>query len=97
VVLAGAALALVWPADGYQLGTGEAELDTVAIGKLEIGMTVRAKDGQEMGTVTKFIRRENRGRAEELAVVKFSEESERAAPLTALVPLDAGAMQYANR
>jgi len=71
--------------------------DTVSIGHLEIGMTVHAKDGVAEGTVTKFIRRESHGRAEELAVVKWSDEPEHAAPMTALVPLDAGSTQYANR
>ena len=97
VALAAGALALVWPAEGYELKAGEAELDTVSIGQLEVGMPVRAKEGQAMGTVTRFIRRELHGRAEELAVVKWSEAPEHAAPLTALEPIDAGAQQLAHR
>jgi hypothetical protein len=104
VALGCAALWVAMPEQGYALTPGEAELDTVSIGKLEVGMPVRLKPSEgagPTGTVVKFIRRDEGGRSTELAVVAWVEEEgapQRPAPLAALEPLDAGAaMQVAKR
>lgn len=93
LALAGAAgwLAFGEPAPRYQLRAGEAELETVSIGALEVGMPVRLADEPgPAGTVLHFIRRDEGGRSADLAVVQWSEGAPRAVPLTALQPLDAG-------
>jgi hypothetical protein len=98
-VLAATALWLVQPTDGYQLAAGEAELDTVSIGKLEIGMPVKLKNADTSGTVIKFIRRDEKSRSAELAVVQWADgaTSQRPTSLTELEPVDGGGVQVAGR
>ena len=98
VALGCAALWVASPERGYALTPGEAELDTVSIGKLEVGMPVRllpSEGAGPTGTVVKFIRRDVGGRSAELAVVEWAEEAgaqkQRPAPISLLEPLDAGA------
>ncbi len=95
-LLASAALWLSQPEGGYALQPGEAELSTVSLGKLEIGMSVRDGSGAT-GKVTKFIRRDVGARSAELAVVAWDENVQAASPLSALQPIDAGSVQVANR